>query len=62
MKANGELSDFSLSPSFSQGLGLKSLAGEVANQGLELSSVQIPVCLFYSPGIRSVFLPSPPPT
>ena len=46
MKANGELGDFSLSPSSSRRLGLKSLAGEGANQDLELSSVQIPVASF----------------
>lgn len=62
-KAKGELGDFSLSPSSSWGLGLQPLAGEGAKRDLELSSVQIPVCLFYSPGTHRLCLPpSPPPT
>lgn len=57
MKANGELGDFSLSPSSSRDWGLWSLAEDCANQDLELSSVQIPICLFYSPGTHRLSLP-----
>lgn len=63
MKANGELGDFSLSPSSFRGLGLKSLAGERANQDLELSSVQIPIAFFILPASTDCLRPpSPPPT
>lgn len=62
MKVNGELGDFSLSPSSSWGLGLKALAGEGANGDLELSSVQIPTAFFIPWHPDTVFLPSPPPT
>lgn len=63
MKANGELGDFSLSPSSSQGLGAQALGrrGCKSRPGAQFSADSyLPFLFSWHP--QTVFLPSPPPT